>query len=160
VSLFRIVKYSSLLFFFRRYRGRIFRIVAVLLFALVTNVLYQDVAHYLQLRHPGALVWALAGKIVIVYGALAFVLWQFRPAREDAAPAGAGAAKTAGKTMGKTIEKAAGKARSDGQAPAAPRDRLAALADIEHHDRLRTRYEAVLEARRDKPGKAGPRNPG
>ena len=91
MSLFHIVKYSSLLFFFRRYRGRIFRIVAVLLFALVTNVLYQDVAHYLQLRHPGALVWALAGKIVIVYGALAFVLWQFRPVPDDAAPAAAGA---------------------------------------------------------------------
>lgn len=148
MSLFRIVKYSSLLFFFRRYRGRIFRIVAVLLFALVTNVLYQDVAHYLQLRHPGALVWALAGKIVIVYGALAFVLWQFRPVRDDAAPADAGAAK------------AAGKARGGEAAPAAPADRLSALADIEHHDRLRTRYDAVLEARRNTPGKPGPRNPG
>jgi hypothetical protein len=148
VSLFRIVKYSSLLFFFRRYRGRIFRIVAVLLFALVTNVLYQDVAHYLQLRHPGALVWALAGKIVIVYGALAFVLWQFRPVRDDAAPADAGTAKAAGKTRGEE------------KAPAAPADRLSALADIEHHDRLRTRYEAVLEARRKTPGSSGPRNPG
>jgi len=148
VSLFRIVKYSSLLFFFHRYRGRIFRIVAVLLFALVTNVLYQDVAHYLQLRHPGALVWALTGKIVIVYGALAFVLWQFRPAQDEAAPADATAAKTAGKVRGEV------------KAPAAPADRLAALADIEHHDRLRTRYEAVLEARAEKPGKAGPRNPG
>ncbi len=148
MSLFRIVKYSSLLFFFRRYRGRIFRIVAVLLFALVTNVLYQDVAHYLQLRHPGALVWALAGKIAIVYGALAFVLWQFRPVRDDAAPADTGAAKTAGKPRGGE------------KAPAAPADRLSALADIEHHDRLRTRYEAVLEARRKTPGKPGPRNPG
>ncbi|MEQ8265134.1 hypothetical protein [Pseudohaliea sp.] len=148
MSLFRIVKYSSLLFFFRRYRGRIFRIVAVLLFALVTNVLYQDVAHYLQLRHPGALVWALAGKIVIVYGALAFVLWQFRPVRDEAAPTDAGAAKAAGKTRGEE------------KTPAAPADRLSALADIEHHDRLRTRYEAVLEARRKTPGGSGPRNPG
>lgn len=151
MSLFRIVKYSSLLFFFRRYRGRIFRIVAVLLFALVTNVLYQDVAHYLQLRHPGALVWALTGKIVIVYGALAFVLWQFRPAQDEAAPADTSAAKAAAKTTGK--------ARNGEKAPAAPADRLAALADIEHHDRLRTRYEAVLDARRGKPGKAGPRDP-
>ena len=145
MSLFRIVKYSSLLFFFRRYRSRIFRIVAVLLFALVTNVLYQDVAHYLQLRHPGALVWALTGKIVIVYGALAFVLWQFRPVRDDEAPAEAGAAKKGVKV------------REDRQAPA---DRLSALADIEHHDRLRTRYEAVLEARGKTPQKTGPRRPG
>lgn len=148
MSLFRIIKYSSLLFFFRRYRGRIFRIVAVLLFALVTNVLYQDVAQYLQLRHPGALVWALTGKIVIVYGALAFVLWQFRPVRDDAAPADAGAAKASGKTRGEE------------KAPTAPADRLAALADIKHHDRLRTRYDALLEARRNTPGKPGPRNPG
>jgi hypothetical protein len=157
VSLFRIVKYSSLLFFFRRYRGRIFRIVAVLLFALVTNVLYQDVAHYLQLRHPGALVWALTGKIVIVYGALAFVLWQFRPAQDaTASTADAGAPKAAGKTTGET----AGNVRSAEKTPAAPADRLAALADIEHHDRLRTRYEAMLEARRKTPAKPGPRNPG
>jgi len=148
VSLFRIVKYSSLLFFFRRYRGRIFRIVAVLLFALVTNLLYQDVAHYLQLRHPGALVWALAGKIAIVYGALAFVLWQFRPAVDETAPADAGAAK------------ATGKPRGEEKAPTAPADRLSALADIEHHDRLRTRYDAVLEARRKPPGRTAPKNPG
>ncbi|MHA7815965.1 MAG: hypothetical protein ACX93N_05780 [Pseudohaliea sp.] len=148
MSLFRIVKYSSLLFFFRRYRSRIFRIVAVLLFALVTNVLYQDVAHYLQLRHPGALVWALTGKIVIVYGALAFVLWQFRPVRDEEAPADADAAK-----KGVTV-------REDRQAPAMPADRLSALADLEHHDRLRTRYEAVLEARGKTPQKAAPRRPG
>ncbi|KGE03291.1 hypothetical protein [Pseudohaliea rubra] len=142
MSLFRIVKYSSLLFFLRRYRGRIFRVLAVLLFALVTNVLYQDVAHYLQLRHPGALVWALAGKILIVYGALAFVLWQFRPVREAEPPAATTATKAGAR---------AAPARE--QSPASP-DRLSALADLEHHDRLRSRYDAVLEAR----GKA-PRNP-
>jgi len=142
VSLFRIVKYSSLLFFFRRYRGRIFRIVGVLLFALVTNVLYRDVAHYLQLRHPGALVWALAGKIVIVYGALAFVLWQFRPARDEDAPAAGGT--TPGSAKGPPPEKTP-----------PPADRLAALADLEHHDRLRTRYSAVLEAQQKKPRKPG-----
>jgi len=136
VSLFRIVKYSSLLFFLRRYRGRIFRVLAVLLFALVTNLLYQDVAHYLQLRHPGALLWALVGKIIIVYGALAFVLWQFRPVREQ---------EPSTATTGTRAGARAAPARE--QPPAAP-DRLSALADLEHHDRLRTRYDAVLEARR------------
>jgi len=145
VSLFRIVKYSSLLFFFRRYRGRIFRIVGVLLFALVTNLLYQDVAQYLQLRHPGALLWALLGKIVIVYGALVFVLWQFRPARGDATPPATDTAPTAAEAPPRA------------RRPAPPADRLAALADLEHHDRLRTRYDAVLGAQQQqkKPGNPG-----
>ena len=52
MSLFRVLKYSSLVFFFNRYRGKIFRIVAVVLFAVVTSILYQDVADYLQALSP------------------------------------------------------------------------------------------------------------
>ena len=93
-------------------------------------------ASYLEARHPGALVWALLAKIAIVYGALAFVLWQFRPSAEEAV----------------TVSRGAARDRGDGGAPAAPTapapDRLASLADIDSHDRLRTRYEGLLDRQR------------
>lgn len=135
MSFLRLLKYSSLLFFLRKYRGRIFRIVAVLLFALVTNILYRDIADYLELRHPGALVWALVSKIAIVYGALAFVLWQFRPQPQEHA--------------GADTDSPGRQERSRARTAPAP-DRLSALTDIDHHDRLRTRYQRLL----DTPGKA------
>ena len=125
MSLFRVLKYSSLVFFFNRYRGKIFRIVAVVLFAVVTSILYQDVADYLQAQHPGTVVYALIGKILIVYGALVFVLWQFRP--EPKSPA------EKLPEIPPHVE------------PPCPNDRLSALEDLDSHDKLRSRYDRILE---------------
>ena len=80
MALFRFIKYSSLLFLLGKYKHKVFRVVAVLLLAAVTALLYGDVEAYLAREHPDTVVYALLAKIVIVYGALAFVLWQFRPA--------------------------------------------------------------------------------
>lgn len=125
MSLFRIVKYSSIIFFFNRYRDRIFRIVAVVLFAVVTSILYQDVADYLQAQHPGTVVYALIGKILIVYGALMFVLWQFRPEPKQA------------------------KEKLPEDAPeeptTTPQDRLSELENLDAHDKLRSRYDRILD---------------
>jgi hypothetical protein len=134
MSLFRFAKYSALLFFLGKYKTRLFRVVAVLLFAGVTSLLYQDVAEYLQREHPGTVIYALFGKIIIVYGALAFVLWQFRPEPGDKSPA-AGSAKP--------------QAESIEPVPAAPADRLAQLEDLGEHDRLATRYENILASKRE-----------
>ncbi len=79
MSLFRIVKYSSILFFLGKHKQRLFRVVGILLFAGISSLLYQDVSDYLQVQHPGFVIYALMAKIFIVYGAFAFVLWQFRP---------------------------------------------------------------------------------
>ena len=68
-----------MLFFLNRHRSKLFRSIAVLLFALVTSLLYEDLRIYLDARHPDTLVYALFGKAIIVYGALGFVLFQFRP---------------------------------------------------------------------------------
>ena len=127
MSLFRIFKYSSLLYLLGRHRDKLFRSVAVLLFALLTTLLYDDVRHYLETQHPDTLLYALIGKIFIVYGSLAFVLWQFRPRQKSAQPAAAEAGPDAGGSAGP------------------PADRLQALADIDAHDRLHTRYQRILE---------------
>lgn len=127
MSLFRVIKYSSLLFFFGKYKQKIFRVAVVLLFALVTSLLYQDVVDYLQQQHPGSVIYALIAKIAIVYGAFAFVIWQFRPAREP-------------RLETTTI--------SSDQVPEET-DRLARLADIDAKDHLASRYQDTIK--RDKP---------
>ena len=132
MSLFRIVKYSSLIYFLGRHRDKLFRSAAVLLFAFITSLLYDDLRHYLEIQHPGTLLYALIAKIVIVYGSLAFVLWQFRPKRGNSAPE-------------PPAEKAA--------PPVPPSDRLDALANVDEHQRLRSRYDRVLAGESDaRPG--------
>ena len=83
MSLFRLIKYSSILFFLGKYKFKLFRVIAVLLFAGVTSLLYGDIEAYLAREHPGTVIYALTVKICIVYGALAFVLWQFKPDSAD-----------------------------------------------------------------------------
>ena len=134
MSLFKFVKYSSLLFFLGKYKTRLFRVAAVALFAAVTSVLYSDVVAYLELSHPQTVIYALIGKMVIVYGALAFVLWQFRPQPEP------GSRSTA--TVAKTGEPE--------QPVPTPVDTgpLAELEDVDKKKRLKSRYEKVLEKNR------------
>ncbi len=125
MSLFRIVKYSSILFFLSKYKDRLFRVFAVLLFAGVTSILYEDVAVYLQKQHPGTVIYALVAKIVVVYGALAFVLWQFRPV-ENANPQRTSSSDT-------------------GVRQAVFDDRLSALEDVSHKQQLRSRYDSIVQ---------------
>ena len=129
MSLFRFAKYSTLLFFLGKYKTRLFRVVAVLLFAAVTSLLFQDVAEYLQREHPGTVIYALLIKILIVYGALAFVLWQFRPSPD-----------------GEEQAVSRSKPRAEAAAPGSiePDGRLAQLEDLGEHGRLVTRYEDIL----------------
>ena len=122
MSLFRIIKYSALLHLASKYRVKLFRIVAVLLFAWVSSILYQDVAAYLEEAYPETVVYALLGKIIIVYGALIFVLLQFRPEAEATSER-------------PSVEQGA----SEGE----KKDRLSALSNLDTHDQLRTRAGSV-----------------
>ncbi len=132
MSLFRFVKYSSILFFLNKHRSKLFRSAAVLLFAFVTSILYDDLRVFLAEQHPESLIYALIGKVVIVYGALIFVLLQFRP--------GGKADK-----KGEARAEALAQSKPDRKAKTAdPEDRLEALKDLQHHDRLKTRYERIL----------------
>jgi hypothetical protein len=134
VSLFRIVKYSSILFFLGKYKSKLFRVAAVLLFALITSLLYQDVADYLQQQYPETVVYALITKIIIVYGAMAFVLLQFRPTEDDVTVVDT---ETPNPSAQKNKDKAA------------PTDRLAQLENIEKKTTLRNRYDKVVNNKED-----------
>ena len=131
MSLFRFVKYSSILFFLNKHRSKMFRSVAVLLFALVTSLLYEDLRVFLAQQHPESLIYALVGKFVIVYGALIFVLLQFRP----------GGADRKGEARAQAVAR---KGSGEKNADSTSDDRLEALKDLQHHGQLRTRYDRVL----------------
>ena len=139
MSLFRIVKYSSILFFLSKYKNKLFRVFAVLVFAGVTSVLYQDVAVYLQQQHPGTVIYALVAKIAIVYGALAFVLWQFRPEQK---------ANTQHTPL----------SAIDVQ-QAVPDDRLSALEDVSKKPKLRSRYDRIVQGNAESKKGSEPLNP-
>lgn len=135
MSLFRFVKYSSILYFLGKHRSKLLRSIAVLLFAFVTSLLYEDVRVYLAQQHPGTLIYALLAKIVIVYGALIFVLLQFRSARNA----------DKGETRAAELATDAGKKRkSADKNPSATPDRLDALGDLKQHGHLRSRYDRIL----------------
>ena len=133
MSLFRIVKYSSVLFFFGKYKIRIFRVVAVLLFAAITSLLYQDVVDYLEMRHPDTVIYALVAKVLIVYGALLFVLLQFRPESKSAPSTLDQAAPTQGVAVDNSV---------------ATPDRLGQLEDITEKSSLKQRYDKVIDPNR------------
>jgi hypothetical protein len=127
MSLFRVIKYSSILFFLGKYKTKLFRVIAVLLFAFITSLLYQDIVAYLELKHPDTVIYALIGKIIIVYGSLIFVLWQFKPDAEA--------------TAVPTPEVR----DQGGEASDVPADRLTHLNDLATKEELGNRYQKILD---------------
>ena len=132
MSFFRLIKYSTLLLFLGKYKFKLFRALSVLLFAAVTTLLYGDVEAYLAREHPSTVIYALTAKICIVYGALLFMLWQFRPSGTGGGPA---APSSGRQTRG------AETAGSEGESA----DRLCQYADLDRHERLQSRAEALLK---------------
>jgi hypothetical protein len=131
MSLFRIVKYSSILFYLGKYKIKLFRVIAVLLFAGITSLLYSDVAAYLQEAHPGIVIYALIAKIFIVYGSFAFILWQFRPEPSSS-----------DKYQQSEDDISGVKRERSESSVSSP---LSALEDVSQKSALRSRYEGVLE---------------
>jgi hypothetical protein len=136
MSIFRILKYSSLLYFLGKHRDKLARSAAVLLFAFVSSLIYDDVRIYLAQQHPGTLIYALIAKIVIVYGSLVFVLLQFRSGAK---------ASQEGEARAADLPRRSDKATAS---QSTPTDRLDALADVENHQQLRSRYDRILSGKR------------
>ena len=78
----------------------------------------------------------------IVYGSLIFVLLQFRPGKADSGDGEERARKLGGRSKSPEENR-----------PEPHGDRLDALADIEHHDRLRSRYDRILAGTEKSPRK-------
>jgi hypothetical protein len=82
-------------------------------------------------------VYALVAKIIIVYGALVFVLLQFRPDADDKATATPPVLDDAASTT--TMDKMP-----------TPDDRLAGLEDVTKKITLRSRYDKVIDGDGDR----------
>ena len=141
MSLFRIVKYSSLLFFLGKYKSKLFRVVAVLLFALITSLLYQDVADYLAQQYPETVIYALLAKMLIVYGALGFVLLQFRPEPD-----------VKGGTETRVMDDLQHSSSTDKTPDTAPQDTLAGMEDVSKTATLHSRYDKLIGEKSDPKG--------
>jgi hypothetical protein len=132
VSLFRVAKYSALLFFLKRHRNKVHRSVSLLLLGLVTYFLLGDLQGFLQEVHPDSVVYLLVAKSVLLYGGVAILIWMLRPTEGDKKPPIQSAQKT----------QAAGESDNPDTG-----SRLDQFRNLERHDKLQTRYQKTLKKR-------------
>ena len=131
MSLYRLLRASAITTLLVKYRGKLYRVALAAAFALVTTYVYGDVALFLESRFPDLLGLALVVKTLIVYCALFYGFWQFRPLAEEESEM---AEKNNGKDAGKPV------------APAESEfERLNALNDIRSKPSLRSRKQAILQ---------------
>lgn len=79
MSVYRFARATAMMAFLRRYRLKVFFVLAAIAMAFVTDWLYGDVARYLDVHAPQWALVVLVAKTVIVYAAFCFLLWQIRP---------------------------------------------------------------------------------
>jgi len=72
--------------YFSNRRRSIFNCLSLVLFGLLINYLYDDVAIFLQENHPEYASYALIAKTILLIGILFFVLYQLKPSHEQAKP--------------------------------------------------------------------------
>ncbi len=117
MSLYRTLRLTLVLSLARRYRTRLLRILFAVAFAVVSSLVYADVAAFLDARHPQWSGLALIVKTAIVYGALLISFWDLsRMLRGDPGVAGGVPAQTgqpAPGTLDALIEKPQLRSRRD-----------------------------------------------
>lgn len=79
MSVYRFARATTVLVFLRRYRLKLFYIIAAIALALVTDWLYGDVASILNVHAPHWALVVLVIKTIIIYASFCFLLWQIRP---------------------------------------------------------------------------------
>ena len=132
MSLFRVAKYSALLFFLKRHRNKVYRSVALLLLGLVTYFLLGDLQGFLQEVHPDSVVYLLIAKSVLLYGGVAILLWMFKPTHDQ---------------KGQSVDALKKKQAIEEDVRAETGSRLDQFRDLERHDKLQTRYQKTLKKR-------------
>ena len=132
MSLFRVAKYSALLFFLKRHRNKVHRSVAVLLLGLVTYFLLGDLQVFLQEVHPESVVYLLVAKSVLLYGGVAILIWMLKPTENDTKP---------------QIQHEKKKQAAEEIGSPTSTSRLDQFRDLERHDKLQTRYQRTLKKR-------------
>ena len=79
MSLFKLAKYSALIFLIKRHRSKIYRWLSIAVFILISYWLVSDLEQYVAQAYPAAMLYWLVGKALLLYLGLAVLLWQLRP---------------------------------------------------------------------------------
>ncbi len=135
MSLFKVAKYSTLLFFMKRHKKQLHRLGATALLLLVSYFLLGDLQAFFAQTHPDLAIYMLVAKSALLYGAAGILIWQWRP-KPDSATSG-GKVKPETPAVSNTQEVAQDK----------PNSRLDAFKDLDQHDYLQTRYQAIMKNR-------------
>jgi hypothetical protein len=133
MSLFKVAKYSTLLFFMKRHKKQLHRLGATALLLLVSYFLLGDLQDFFAQTHPDLAIYVLVAKSALLYGAAGILIWQWRPKSDS--PASNYKTKTGAPSVPKSQEAAQDK----------PSSRLDAFKDLDQHDKLQSRYQAVIK---------------
>jgi hypothetical protein len=133
MSLFKVAKYSTLLFFMKRHKKQLHRLGAAALLLLVSYFLLGDLQDFFAQSHPDLAIYVLVAKSALLYGAAGILIWQWRPKSDSA------------KLRGKANSEGPSVSESQDRAQSKPSSRLDAFKDLDQHDRLQTRYQAIMK---------------
>ena len=138
MSLFKFAKYSTLLFFMKRHKKQLHRLGATALLLLVSYFLLGDLQDFFAQTHPDLAIYMLVAKSALLYGAAGILIWQWRP-KSDSSTSNV-KAKSDALSISKNQE----------VAQDSPSSRLDAFKNLDQHDKLRSRYQAIMK---DKSGR-------
>jgi len=138
MSLFKVAKYSTLLFFMKRHKKQLHRLGSTALLLSVSYFLLGDLQDYFAQTHPNLAIYMLVAKSALLYGAAGILIWQWRP-KSDSSPS-SGRAKSEVPAVSDRQNVSQSKSRS----------RLDAFKDLDQHEQLQTRYQAVMKSKSKK----------
>jgi len=133
MSLFKFAKYSTLLFFMKRHKKQLHRLGATALLLLVSYFLLGDLQDFFAQTHPDLAIYMLVAKSALLYGAAGILIWQWRP-KSDSSILNV-KAKSDALSISKNQEATQDAASS----------RLDAFKNLDQHDKLKSRYQAIME---------------
>lgn len=133
MSLFKFAKYSTLLFFMRRHKKQLHRMGATALLLLVSYFLLGDLQDFFAQTHPDLAIYMLVAKSALLYGAAGILIWQWRP-------------KSGSSTLDvKAKSDALSTSKNQEVTQDAASSRLDAFKNLDQHDKLRSRYQAIMK---------------
>lgn len=138
MSLFKFAKYSTVLFFMKRHKKQLHRLGATALLLLVSYFLLGDLQDFFAETHPDLAIYMLLAKSALLYGAAGILIWQWRPKSEPESVY----LKQQSKVRSPTKDQEMGQTELS--------SRLDAFKDLDQHDKLKSRYQAIMNKNSEK----------
>jgi hypothetical protein len=117
----------------KRHKKQLHRLGATALLLLVSYFLLGDLQDFFAQTHPDLAIYMLVAKSALLYGAAGILIWQWRP-KSDSSILNV-KAKSDALSISKNQEATQDAASS----------RLDAFKNLDQHDKLKSRYQAIME---------------